>query len=140
MREPISRAMSMLIHNKDVSNTGCLTEASMAFCLKNHSQIAGDRDFPKATNYSSPLIGWLDNFPAGSVQVLQYEEVVSAPETSIKYLRQVKKFIGVDPDLPKENVLPTRNMRKDRLGTEGWPMAKKEYLELIDMVKPDARL
>ena len=41
MREPISRAMSMLIHNQDVSKAGCLMEHSMAHCLMTESQLHG---------------------------------------------------------------------------------------------------
>jgi hypothetical protein len=139
MREPISRAMSMLIHNKEATQSGCLIQKSMAECLLTHSQISGDLEFPRSTNYTRALTVWLDNFPAGQVQVLQYEEIVSAPETSEKYLRQVKKFIGVDPNLPRDGSLPKNNMRKDHVATEGWQMTKAEYTKLVNLVKPDAR-
>ena len=41
MRDPISRAISMLVHKKDVSGDGCLAERSMVDCLYNFSQISG---------------------------------------------------------------------------------------------------
>ncbi len=111
----------------------------MADCLLTYSQISGDKEFPRSTNYSRALKVWLDSFPAGQVQVLQYEEIVSAPETSERYLRQVKKFIGVDPNLPRDASLPKNNMRKDHVATEGWEMTKAEYTKLVNLVKPDAR-
>lgn len=93
-----------------------------------------------AWNYSGPLLGWLENFPAGQVMVLQYEDIVADTHAGVMSLRNIKKFLGMNPFIPKDNVLPVRNMRKDRVGTKGWPMTKKEYQKLIDMVRPDAEL
>ena len=93
-----------------------------------------------AWNYSTPLLGWLQNFPAGQVMVLQYEDIVSDTHAGVVSLRNVKKFLGINPFIPKDSVLPVRNMRKDRVGTKGWPMKKAEYEKLIEMVRPDAEL
>lgn len=41
LREPISRAMSMLVHKYDKKDSPCLARHSMAYCLLHESQISG---------------------------------------------------------------------------------------------------
>lgn len=74
LREPISRATSMLVHliDKNVTNTmgpgGCLAQSKMdlGHCLLTFSQISGDF-WGGPTNYSMPLKAWLDAFPSEQV-------------------------------------------------------------------------
>lgn len=124
----------MLVHKQDVSGDGCLTEHSMVQCLYNFSQIQGEVDYPRALNYSLPLRTWLDAFPAGQVHVIQYEELLRSPQASLK---QLKIFLGLHPDSPRNPELPMRNMRKDKVGIDGWKMTRKEYEGLIELVKKD---
>lgn len=141
MREPISRAISMLVHVMDKQDRGCMSRSELAYCLLQRSQIGGDPDYPLATNYSAPLAGWLDAFPAGQVLVLQYEEMIASPAAGDAQLRRAKEFLGLNPDIPRSEevqALPKANMRKNRLGTEGWSMPRRKYEKLIALVRPDA--
>lgn len=64
VREPISRAASMLVHKYTSSGQGCLAEPghSMSSCLLNYSQISGDSS-SGPTEYYSVLKTWIDVFP-----------------------------------------------------------------------------
>lgn len=92
-----------------------------------------------AVNYSLPLKTWLAAYPAGQVHVMQYEELVQSEEAEQAHLHRLKQFLGLNPALPHRLELPKLNMRKDRMGLEGWSMTRKEYQGLIDLVKPDAK-
>ncbi|EFN56555.1 hypothetical protein CHLNCDRAFT_57487 [Chlorella variabilis] len=129
MREPISRAISMLAHNLDRRSIGCLTKRHVFHCL--------ERDLP-GQNYSEPFQAWLDAFPREQIMLLQYESL-TAPEHVASHLRAVKSFLEVDPELPANELIKS-NTREERLGKkpEGWPMKRHEYEKLVAMVRPDA--
>lgn len=135
LREPISRAASMLIHIKDVSKEGCLLHGSLGDCLLNESQIQGAPSGARATNYSFPMQQWLEVWPKDQIHVIQYEELIEDARNEAELLR-VKKFVGVD--LTKElEGLRRRNARRFKIKPKGWPMKQTQYQELIDLVKPD---
>ncbi len=71
MREPISRAASMLIHNMDKHGRGCLARKDLGECLWTGSQIRGDRAGGEATNYSLPLQRWIAGWPREQLHVIQ---------------------------------------------------------------------
>ena len=79
LREPISRAASMLVHlsDRNISTSnygqgGCLAANDMDLgkCLYQHSQIRGD-DWGGPTEYASPLKAWLETFPKDQLFILQ---------------------------------------------------------------------
>ena len=79
LREPISRAASMLVHLLDKNITtsnygvgGCLAanDKNMGYCLYEHSQIRGD-DWGGPTEYAGPLKAWIEAFPPEQVFILQ---------------------------------------------------------------------
>eukprot|EP00889_Picochlorum_renovo_P007134 jgi/Picre1/34164/NNA_001638.t1 len=133
LREPISRAASMLIHMKDVYNEGCLAEKDLGYCLHARSQIRGLHD---GTNtYYDALSEWFKHWPAEQIHIVQYEELTN-PDTEDSTIWGVKEFIGLDPNLPKAG-LTVINDRRFRIQPDGWPMAKKQYEKVINLVKPD---
>ena len=77
LREPISRASSMLIHllDKEVEVKagvgGCLRQKNMdlGYCLLHDSQISGSNNYP--SNYSMPLQAWLETFPKEQLYIGQ---------------------------------------------------------------------
>ena len=69
LREPISRAASMLIHNKDVGQTGCLMREELGNCLLSRSQLSGT--IPGPANYSAALKPWFDAWPVEKLHVIQ---------------------------------------------------------------------
>jgi hypothetical protein len=71
LREPISRAASMLIHKKDLSDEGCLTQRGMAACLLEESQVSGNLAGAHATNYSFPMRHWVEGWPREQLHVIQ---------------------------------------------------------------------
>lgn len=133
IREPISRAASMLIHMLDVYNEGCLAEKDLGYCLHARSQIRGLRD--GTTTYYDAFAHWFTHWPEDQIHVVQYEELTN-PETEEKVMKEVKQYIGLDPDLPKGG-LTVINDRRFRISPEGWKMSRKQYEKLIKLVKPD---
>lgn len=133
LREPISRAASMLIHMKDVYNEGCLSEENLGYCLHARSQIRGLKD--GSTSYFEALSHWFTHWPETQIHIVQYEELTNE-RTEYKVMRGIKNFIEIDPDLPQGG-LTVINDRRFRIQPKGWPMSKKQYLKLIDLVKPD---
>lgn len=193
LRDPISRAASMLVHMYDKNITssvgpgGCLAQRKMDMggCLLEFSQISND-DWGGPTNYSTPLKAWLDAFPSDQVflgqvscwhgvvtcmkigvdpmplhgpharialspssylatafiafidWLLQFE-ALTAEETERQELVRVKKFLGLNPNLPKApyDTLGLSNSRKGRINPDGWPMQRNVYEDLVKLVRPD---
>ncbi|KAL4443999.1 hypothetical protein ABPG75_011736 [Micractinium tetrahymenae] len=129
LREPISRGISMLAHNLDKSSIGCLTRRDVFSCLQ--------RDLP-ALNFTTPLTAWLEAFPREQIMLLQYESLTH-PEHTAAHLQEVKTFLELDPAYPAAE-LEHSNSRESRLGKppEGWPMSRKQYEKLVQLVRPDA--
>jgi hypothetical protein len=147
LREPISRAASMLIHMKDREHAGCMQPkgADLFTCLSTSSQLTGRPgafnalDSPHG-NYSFALAAWLEAFPAGQVHVVQYEALVGDADAAEPVLRGLKRFLGVDPDLPRgRHALDKHNVRKERVNPGGWRMRRENYQALIDSVQPDVQ-
>ena len=133
VREPISRAASMLIHMQDVYDEGCLSEKDLGYCLHARSQIRGLHD--GTTTYYDALSHWFTHWPEEQIHIVQYEELTNA-ETEDKVMKEVKEYIGLDPDLPKGG-LTVINDRRFRISPEGWKMNRSQYEKLINLVKPD---
>ncbi len=88
---------------------------------------------------------------------LQYEKLV-APDSQAAVLQQLDAFLGLGPSQqppaasePQKSltrslvaadgaapVLGVYNMRKDRVNSDGWPMAREQYQHLVQLVRPDA--
>jgi hypothetical protein len=141
LREPISRASSMLVHlvDKNVSGGGCLALNNMdlGFCLLNDSHISG-ADYGGPTEYYMPLKAWVDAFPKEQIFLVQYENLTHL-ETETGELTRMKEFLGIDPKLPegKFATLGMNNARKGRINPDGWPMKRKVYEKIISVVRPD---
>ena len=135
LREPISRAASMLIHLQDNDEGGCLMEKSLGECLLTESQINGAPSGARTLNYSSPVTWWLDAYPDEQVHIIQYEELIEE-ESQVGELDRLKEFIDVEVGIPA-TPLGIHNSRKYKIRPEGWEMPKEQYLELIEMVMPD---
>jgi hypothetical protein len=143
LREPISRASSMLVHlvDKNVSGGGCLAlnKMDLGFCLLNDSHISG-ADYGGPTEYYMPLKAWVDAFPKEQIFLVQYENLTHL-ETEKGELVRMKKFLGIDPKLPEEGTkfatLGMNNARKGRINPDGWPMKRKVYEQIISVVRPD---
>ena len=138
LREPISRAASMLIHVNDTASKGCvhqLGKLELGQCLGKQSQIQGHTD--GTTSYGEALWSWLDAWPADQVHVVQYEELTD-PESANAELVRLKEFLGVDLALPKCAKLTVSNSRRFRIRPKGWPVGRREYEGLLQLVKPDA--
>ena len=145
LRDPISRAASMLVHLVDKNITangvpgGCLAQNNMdlGYCLINQSHIRGD-DQGGPTEYYLPLKAWVDAFPPEQVLLLQYEELTNQ-ESERNELVRLKEFIGINPKLPRgaHDLLGMNNARKGRINPDGWPMKKDVYEKIIEIVRPD---
>lgn len=135
-REPISRAASMMIHNKDVNGVGCLMKAPMGHCLLHHSQIT---EMPTKRyhpiTYTEAIKPWIESFPKEQIHVIQYEALTD-DEREASELTKVRKFLNVSTDEPKGG-LGLANSRRFRINPEGWQLQRSQYEELVDIVKPD---
>jgi hypothetical protein len=136
LREPISRAASMLIHLKDLNGEGCLGTNPLGWCLMYESQINGSLSGARTTNYSFPMRSWLQEWPKEQIHVVQYEELTEEQNEAAE-LRRVKNFLGINPDKPSYIGLGLVNSRKFTIRPEGWPMRREEYEGLIELVRPD---
>ena len=154
LREPISRAASMLVHILDKNQNikgqgpgGCLKKYNMdlGHCLLTASQITQksvrNNHGLFANNYSAPLQAWLETFPRDQIYVGQYEVLVNEA-TQDRELSKIKKFLEIDPSLPmgEDAELMSRNSRKDSINPDGWQMHRKTYQEIVDVVEKDSQL
>ena len=148
LREPISRAASMLVHNMARNRRGCLMkpEASLYQCLVSSSQLVGHPgpwnylDSPHG-NYSLAIQSWLSEFPSDQVHIVQYEKITKGDHQSETELKRLMDFLDLKQDSSRRNEesLEKQNVRKDRYQSDGWFMQKSEYMDLIDRVKPDVK-
>eukprot|EP00890_Picochlorum_soloecismus_P005374 jgi/Picsp_1/5838/NSC_03197-R1_sulfotransferase len=138
LREPISRAASMLIHNKDVSDLGCLARKEISYCLLHHSQLTEMTPGKyEPLTYTEAMKYWLDAFPKEQILVIQYENLTSEEGEAGELLR-AKGFLGLDLNKPKRG-LELSNSRRFRINPEGWAIKKHQYQQLLQLVKPDVR-
>lgn len=146
LREPISRAASMLVHMADKEKFGCLApkNATLYHCLTTESQLIGHPgpynfiDSPYG-NYSLALSSWITAFPERQVHVVQYEALVGDEERASYELKRLNSFLGLESDSSKKKeTLTAHNVRKTKINPEGWSMKREEYVDLIHRVRPDA--
>lgn len=135
LREPISRAASMLIHLKDLNEEGCLMKKKLGECLLTESQINGAPSGARATNYTFPMKQWLETWPAHQIHVIQYEELTEEEE-QVAELDRLKTFLGLKPGIP-DRPLGVYNARKNKIRPQGWRMRRKQYEKIIELVRPD---
>lgn len=140
MREPISRAISMLAHNMDLNSKGCLLRREVYKCLKR--QLPG-------FNYTEPFQTWLDAYPRDQLYLVQYENMTSEAH-SLEVVQDIKRFLRLDPNEPADApTLARNNSREDHLRMkgelaegekpDGWPIKRRQYQDLLDIVRPDAQ-
>lgn len=128
LREPISRAFSVLAHRAFRENTGCLATRTVDLysCLI-HELL----DSTESGSYSQAMAHWMRAFPTKEqLYVVQYEAL--SGQDGQAGLHGVKAFLGLDPALPFEN-LPI-----DTIQTDGWPIRKEQYQDLVTTVRADA--
>ncbi|KAL4513316.1 hypothetical protein Ndes2526B_g04995 [Nannochloris sp. 'desiccata'] len=134
IREPISRAASMLIHNRDSQKVGCLMRGELGECLLRRSQINGTLEGPD--NYYDAVRPWFEEWPAEQIHVIQYEELTE-DESEENELIRVKRYLGIDEKEPKGVGLGLFNVRRFKIRPEGWKMPRLEYETMLKLVKPD---
>lgn len=134
IREPISRIATLLIRQASELNVGCLAslEANFYACLVDELKAAGEHGVASAgySMYSQSLTHWLSEFPEGQLLLIQDEEVRKS-----EGLRDVKEFLSIDPALPLNTQLEPE-LPED--ASKGWFITRQQYLQLVDIVKPDA--
>jgi len=138
LREPISRAASMLIHNEDRNGMGCLSRfKDMGKCLLKSSQIKNPID-GGPSSYHEALYSWVHTWPSTQLLVLQYEELVDE-EDEEKELTRVRQYLGLDLSWPRGGGLEIRNARRFKINPEGWPISKVDYEELVNIARADMK-
>lgn len=160
VREPIARAASMLVHNFDVHQKGCLQRKHISHCLLKESQISGALDGP--TSYTEALRPWLEEWPEDQLHIIQYEEL-QEEEGELEELQRLKDFIGIDATKPentarsgvgggilglrlsiarrssRDSIQDTEDDFDDDVDDGGWSINREHYEELINHVSPDVR-
>lgn len=138
LREPISRAASMLIHNEDRNNMGCLARFNdMGKCLLKSSQLKDPKD-GGPDSYHKALEPWIYTWPSTQLFVVQYEELTDEADGEQELLR-VKQYLGLDPTWPKNGGLEMRNARRFKIKPEGWSISRQDYETLVDIAREDMR-
>lgn len=136
LREPISRAASMLIHNEDRNGLGCLSRRDMGSCLLKSSQITNPSDDGPAS-YHDALYPWVNTWPANQLMIIQYEELTEDEERERSELMRVKGYLGLDPTWPKSEGLELRNARRFKINADGWKIPRHQYVDLVDIARAD---
>lgn len=136
LREPISRAASMLIHKQDASQEGCLMRQELGVCLWESSQIRGQLTGATSTNYSFPMATWFRSWPRDQMLVIQYELLTGDEAGEEQELTRVKEFLDVDVNAGRKG-LGVANARRFSIQPEGHPMRREQYQRLVDLVRPD---
>ena len=73
---------------------------------------------------------WLSAFPkSDQVHIIQFEEL---QENADQVARNLKVFLGMDPNFPKKQLYNT-NLRR----SGGYPMTREEYVDVIRRVEWD---
>ncbi len=134
IREPISRAASMLIHNRDSQKVGCLMRRELGTCLLWRSQINGTMEGPD--NYVDAVRPWFEEWPAEQLHVIQYEELTEDESEETELVR-VKQYLGINEKEPKGVGLGLFNVRRFKIRPEGWKMPRELYEKSLEIVKPD---
>ena len=125
LREPISRAFSVLAHRAFTQNTGCLTDADVDL----HKCLTQEIEDPsEGATYGQALAHWVRAYPKDQVLVVQYEAIVGEEESGV---RAIKDFLGIDQALPFDNV------PSDPITTQGWRITKDKYLDMLTTVKSE---
>jgi len=78
-----------------------------------------------------PLEGWLRAFPSDQIHIIQFEDLQSDPES---VARDLKVFLGMDPERPKKKLWNTNNRKK----SGGMPIRRHEYEALLKLARADA--
>lgn len=140
MREPISRAASMLIHMHERRKKGCFHyRGDLGYCLSKRSQVMHPEAGPDG--YAAPMRAWLQEWPADQIHVVQFEELVDS-DTEEDVLTPFVEFVGIKPR--ENNRLTVVNAR---LGTKqtifevdrsaGFKMKRRAYAKLVKKVRAD---
>lgn len=58
-------------------------------------------------------------------------------EGQARALRRVKRFLGVDPELPTNASLGRRNTRRFRVQPAGWEVPRAQYEALVNSARRD---
>jgi hypothetical protein len=132
LREPISRIISYsrMYTEKNHAKKGCFDGLALYDCLRPFFEERGEQQRSGHGHYDEALEGWLQVFPRDQIKIIQFEELQEDPNTIVT---ELKKFLGMDPNLPKI-VLQNLNSRKQG----GWPMELAEYTDLVGKARPHA--
>ena len=120
LRERIGRSMSWKTMMGQKFNKGC-PKNNLYKCLKGTMQ---------KINYTTAMGAWLDHFPPEQIHIIQFEQLDDDPEG---ILYKLKEFLGLNPNQPPAEL---RNVNQ-RVGSSGWPLKQKEYLDLVDAARKD---
>lgn len=81
------------------------------------------------SNYSEPLLGWLQTFPSRQIHAIQYEELIQAPD---KVLFDLKYFLGANvAELDGE-------FSMDGIETAVTEIRRGQYMRLMREIQEDA--
>ncbi|EFN58047.1 hypothetical protein CHLNCDRAFT_142283 [Chlorella variabilis] len=130
MREPISQAIAMLLHNPGSPFVHACEEQLM--------RGLGIQCTAEArAHYSSKLRQWMAFFPREQLHVYEGITAVDAMPGALLHL---KSFLGVDESLPS-GTLPLTNWKHQRSGPDElgkyWMLRRADYELLVGMARND---
>lgn len=128
MREPISQAIAMLNHQLDHKRYPDCYDRDHNLVFE---CIHIDLDFE--SRYTRSLNPWLKHVPRQQLHLLQYENLTSAHNMK-GALRDIKRFLEVEPTLPSDE-LGMKNFRHQRKNGNGWPMQRQQYEALVEKAR-----
>lgn len=139
MRDPISQALAMHLHNLSHNRTDVCWEESGK---RIYPCIAQDLEDATRARYGPRVAKWMEYFNANQLMLVQYESVIAKGPSMAEDLQELKGFLGFDLHLPSDS-LPLTNWKHNRGGPDAlgryWNMTRSEYQHLVGLARRNAQ-
>ena len=123
IRDPISRVLAKITRRNEDGSVYhlCAEKRQLLGCIQDYLE-AGDG------NYAEAIEGWLSTFPSHQIHVIQWEELLEAPD---KVLFDLKYYLGMNVG----ELVGKFSMRG--VPTTSATFRKGQYLRLIRQIEPE---
>ncbi|KAL4443808.1 hypothetical protein ABPG75_011545 [Micractinium tetrahymenae] len=138
MRDPISQALAMFLHNYMHNRTAACWERDGQ---RVYSCVVQDLEAADRARYGPTIEKWTQAFPAEQLLMVQFERLTSRLRMA-GAMQQLKSFLQIDPHLPSDS-LPLTNWKHKRGDEDAvgryWNMTRAEYQHLVSLAERNTR-
>ncbi|PSC68106.1 sulfotransferase [Micractinium conductrix] len=134
MRDPISQALAMFLHNYMHNRTAACWETNGQ---RVYTCVVADLQAEDRARYGPTIQKWVEAFPGEQLHIVQFESLTSR-QTMGEAMKGLKSFLGLDPTQPSDK-LPLTNWKHKR-GDENsvgryWNITRGEYTHLVELAR-----